>query len=155
MAGIALLLAAMFAVNRFSTQFPKLSGAFAVGRTRFDWVELRAEALATRPGVCRQLVVWVWYLAQAHTGTPAACLPPAWQAALASHGGILMTDFLTRDLSKVHIHALDNARLACIPTRFPVVLLLAGNGALVPSIRLWPKIWRATAVAPAAGALRG
>ena len=62
MAGIALLLA----VNGFPTQFPKPSGAFAVGRTRFDWVELRADTLATRPGVCRQLVAWLWYRSSAH-----------------------------------------------------------------------------------------
>lgn len=79
----------------------------------------------------RRLIVRVWYPAQRGAGTPAAYLPPRWRAALAHRAGILMTDFLNRDLAKVHVDAFSNARVAAYPVRFPVVLLLAGNGALV------------------------
>ena len=128
---IAMLLAAIWATDRFPTRFPSPGGPFAVGRTQFYWVEPRTDELAPNPGMPRRLIVWVWYPAQCGAGTPAAYLPPRWRAALAHRAGILMTDFLNRDLAKVHVDAFSDARVAAYPVRFPVVLLLAGNGALV------------------------
>jgi dienelactone hydrolase len=130
-AGIATLLAAMFVTNRLPYELPRPTGPFAVGRTHFAWVEHRTDELAPRSGVDRQIFAWVWYPAQRGTGTPAVYLPPRWRAALARPAGILMTDFLTRDLAKVRVHAYSNALPAATLARFPVVLLFAGNGALV------------------------
>ena len=67
-AGVVVLLGAMFAINRLPIRFPKPSGPFAVGRTRFYWVEPSVDALAPRAGIPRQLVVSVWYPAQARNG---------------------------------------------------------------------------------------
>ena len=123
---VTVLLIATGVEHRMSLEFPKPTGAFAVGRTAFYWTDPGTAS----PGK-RELVAWIWYPARACEGQRAEYLPSAWRAALARNGGVLMTDFLTRDLAQVHVHSCENADLAAGPGRFPVVILRSGGAAPV------------------------
>lgn len=118
--------------HRIPMELPRPTGSFAVGRTAFHWVEEgRADEFAPLPGSKRELVVWVWYPCATAQGTRAEYLPPRWRDALARSGGVLVTDFLTRDLSQVRVHSTENADLPPGQGKYPVVILRAGLAALV------------------------
>ena len=66
--------------------------------------------------------------------TVAEYLPASWRVADSRYSGVLMSRFLTRDLSQVHVHSLtDAAALAPTNGSLPVVILRAGGGALATS----------------------
>ena len=120
---------------------PPLSGAFAVGRTRFDWLDAARQ---------RELMVWVWYPANQNSlGTSSSYLPgrwgelaSAWEArninlrvvaqpfswpklwsALTFHPPLSAVS-----LQRLQIHALDNAQWADAPRNFPVLFFSPGLG---------------------------
>jgi dienelactone hydrolase len=131
-----LAIAAVFIGMRFehqaSTELPRPSGPFAVGRTTFHWTDSnRPDEFAPVPGTGRELLVWVWYPTRAASGTAAPYLPPAWREAVAHSGGALMNNYLTRDLSKVRVYSRENVDLAPDAPTFPVVILRAGLSAQV------------------------
>jgi dienelactone hydrolase len=128
----AVLLLATWIEHRAPIELPTPTGSFAVGRSSFYWLEgVRAEEFAPVPGSKRELVVWIWYPAGAAKGSRAEYLPLPWREALRRNGGVLMTDFLTRDLAQVRVHSIENAGLAPDQRRYPVVILRAGSAALV------------------------
>lgn len=53
-------------------------------------------------------------------------LPAPLRAAIARQTGILLSDLLTRDLSKVRAHSLRNADLAPQQQPYPVIVMRAG-----------------------------
>jgi predicted dienelactone hydrolase len=111
---------------------PKPTGPLAVGRTTFDWKEKnRLDEFAPEAGVDRELVVWVWYPAVPGAGSPAEYLPRLWREALTRSSGVLMSDVLTRDLSRVRVRSREDAALAEDQRRYPVVILRAGGSAEV------------------------
>ncbi len=131
-AALALLLTAMWFEHRTPMDLPKPTGPFAVGRTTFDSVEKgRLDDFGPAAGVDRELVLWIWYPAVPRTGSAAEYLPQLWREALARNGGILMSAFLTRDLSRVRVHSRDDAALAEDQRQYPVVILRAGGAAEV------------------------
>jgi dienelactone hydrolase len=126
------VLVATWFEHRVPLELPRPTGSFAVGRSVFHWVEEdRADEFAPVPESKRELVVWVWYPSAATQGARAEYLPPQWRDALARRSGVLMSDFLTRDLSQVRLHSTENAGLPAVESRFPVVILRAGAAALV------------------------
>jgi len=132
LAALGLLVAGLWFEHRMPLELPRPTGPFAVGRTSFHWVnDAHPDEFAPPPGRPRELVVWVWYPAGPAGGTPAEYLPGPWRAALARNGGVLMSEFLTRDLSQVRIHSTENAELAPDQRRYPVVILRAGLAAQV------------------------
>ena len=124
--GVTVLLIATGVEHSMPLEFPRPTGASAVGRTAFYWTDPGAPSSDKR-----ELVAWIWYPARACEGKRAEYLPSAWREALARSGGVLMTDFLTRDLAQVRVHSCENADLAPGPGRFPVVILRSGGGAPV------------------------
>ena len=129
---LALVLTGTWFEHRTPIDLHKPTGPFAVGRTTFEWEEKgRLDEFAPAAGVDRELVVWIWYPAVPGTGSPAEYLPPAWREALSRYGGVLMSDFLTRDLSQVRVHSREDAALAEDHRRYPVVILRAGLSAQV------------------------
>lgn len=121
----------MWAVNQFPTELSRPAGPFAVGRTILTWVdESHHDRLHPTPQEDRELVAWVWYPSRTRSLRTADYLPPPWREALARSGGVLMTDFLTRNLAKVRVHSVEDAPLAADERQYPVVLLLPGSGAL-------------------------
>jgi dienelactone hydrolase len=129
---VALVLTAIWIEHRTPLELPKPTGPYAVGRTSLHWVLTgHVDEFAPVPGSERELVVWIWYPAAPRGGTPAEYLPRPWREAIARNGGVLMSDFLTRDLSQVSVHGRENVDVAPDPRRFPVVILRAGLAAQV------------------------
>ena len=55
--------------------------------------------LAPVPGTKRKLLVWIWYAAAAGSSSATdAYLPAAWRRAVERQSGVLLNQFLTRDL---------------------------------------------------------
>ena len=132
---VALLLGSMAIEHGTQTTLPTPAGPFAVGRTTFDWVDSRAtDELARTAGARREVFAWVWYPAARSTdATVVEYLPASWRVVNTRNSGVLMSRFLTRDLSQVHAHSLSDAALAPTMGSLPVVILRAGGGALTTS----------------------
>jgi len=111
---------------------PSPTGPFAVGRVTAGWVDAgRVDPFAPSPSHQRELVVWLWYPAQPDDhSTAAEYLPGPWQRALAAHSGVLLTQFLSRNPSKIRAHSSEDARLAPDRPKYAVIILKSGIGAL-------------------------
>ncbi|HEY3681927.1 MAG TPA: hypothetical protein VGL93_02745 [Streptosporangiaceae bacterium] len=108
-------------------ELPAPTGRYAVGRVMADWTDTgRVDPLAPRPGVRRELSVWLWYPAARTRGRAAAYAPGAWAGMhIAGLPGLGETSF-----AAVRAHAHDGARVAA--GRFPVVVLEPGLGQAAP-----------------------
>jgi predicted dienelactone hydrolase len=110
-----------------TVELPALTGPFAVGRVIEDWTGQGTDALAPVAGTRRELLVWIWYPAVA---TPRSVnddyLPLSWRKTTEKARPALITNFLTRDLSKVRAHSLRNADLSPREPSYPVVIVRAG-----------------------------
>ncbi|MVU78329.1 alpha/beta hydrolase [Nocardia sp. ET3-3] len=107
---------------------PAPTGPYAVGRTTVDWTDdTRADPLAPRPGMPRELSVWLWYPAAPDPGAaPAPYAPGAWSGLHVSGlPGLGETGF-----DHVRVHAVADAPVAV--GRFPVVVLEPGLGLAAP-----------------------
>jgi len=128
--GLMTLFGLLWQEHRTEIALPNPSGPFGVGRTTFDWVnKLETDELSPTPGAKREVAVWVWYPAAA-AAAPADYLPAPWRLALEQHSGILMSKFLTRDLSAVRTHSTADPDVSAQQRSYPVVIMRAGGGAL-------------------------
>jgi hypothetical protein len=111
---LAALLALMWWEHTRPLVLPVPTGHFAVGRTTYTWVNDEAsEPLSPTPTEKETVIAWIWYPARLSAQSQHAdYFPSAWQAALARRSGLLMTDFFTRDLSRVQIHSVTNAAVS-------------------------------------------
>src|SRR6202030_1412093 len=57
-------------------------------------------------------------------------MPAPWRTAIERHMGVLLTQFLTRDLSRVRTHSVRDAEVSPQQHSYPVVLMRAGLAAL-------------------------
>jgi len=129
--GLAVLLALLWRDHKTKITLPELTGHFAVGRTTYTWVNsAETDELAPSPGAKREVVVWIWYPAAATSAAPVEYLPAAWRLALAQHSGVLMNQFLRRDLSLVRAHSTSDPDISSEQRSYPVVIMRAGGGAL-------------------------
>jgi dienelactone hydrolase len=117
--------------HRMPLELPAPAGPFAVSRTTFDWVDDSDDEFAPVAGTKRELLAWVWYPSAPAPAIRADYLPPLWRTALSHITGVLMSDFLTRDLSQVRVHSTSSAGLSPTEPRYPVLILRAGLAALV------------------------
>src|SRR5207253_4390089 len=126
--GMGALVASLWLERRTSVTLPTPTGSFAVGRATYDWAdEATLGSLAPVPGAKRELLVWIWY--PSATGQPAALpddyLPAAPRAEVErARDGVM--GFLTRDLSRVHAHAMRNSDVSPQQRSYPVVIMRAG-----------------------------
>jgi predicted dienelactone hydrolase len=131
--GIGVLLGLLWLDHNRETTLPTPTGPFAVGRTQYVWSDAtQAELLAPQPGTKRELLAWIWYPAAPRqpSQTFDDYLPAPWRTALDRHGGVLLTQFLTRDLSRVRAHSIREAELSPQHRSYPVILMRAGLAAL-------------------------
>jgi dienelactone hydrolase len=130
--GIAVLLCVLWLDHRRETTLLPPTGPYAVGRMVEEWDDRgKPELLAPAPEP-RRLVAWIWYPAKKEASPQfAPYLPSAWRDAMEQHAGILLSRFLTRDLSRVHTHSQIGAEVAPEAAPYPVVLLRGGAAALV------------------------
>jgi dienelactone hydrolase len=129
--GMTVLLGLLLLDHNRDTTLPTPSGPFAVGRTTYVWNDSQADPLAPQPGSKRQLLAWIWY--PAAPGQPAQTvddyLPAPWRTAIEDQSGVLLTQFLTRDLSRVHAHSIRDAEVSPQQNSYPVVLMRTGGAA--------------------------
>jgi predicted dienelactone hydrolase len=129
-AGLLVLLALLWQEHKTEITLPNPTGPFGVGRTTLYWMNnLETDELSPSPGVKRELVVWIWYPAAAPAPL-ADYLPAPWRLALEQHSGVLMSKFLTRDLSAVRTHSGSDPDVSSQQKSYPVVIMRAGGGAL-------------------------
>jgi dienelactone hydrolase len=131
--GIGVLLGSLWLEHRAGLTLPTPTGPFAVGRAIYDWTDDAAfDTLAPVPGVKRELLVWIWYPSAA--GPSAATddyLPAPLRMAVVRARGPLISELLTRDLSKVHPHSIRDADVSRQERSYPVVIMRAGASAEV------------------------
>ena len=127
LASAAPVLAAPAVSQASAPALPALSGPHAVGRRLLRWVD-RARAEPVGAGGARQLMVWVWYPAQAAGQEPQEpALPGAW--------GLRRAEFTRRTYGERAAQALASLRVNAVTGRealgsgrFPVVLFSPGSG---------------------------
>lgn len=133
--GIGVLLGSLWLDHTRETKLPTPTGTFAVGRTTYYWSDAaQLDPLAPQPGTHRELVAWVWYpAASGRSGQTVDYLPPQWRTALERHGGVLITQFMNRDLSRVHTQSIRDVDVSPQQRLYPVVLMRAGLAKLTTS----------------------
>jgi dienelactone hydrolase len=133
--GIAVLFVSLWLEHRFGLTLPKPTGSFTVGRALYDWTDDKTlDTLASVPGTKRELLVWMWYpAADSPSAVIADYLPAPLRTAIERQSGVLLSHFLTRDLSKVHAHSLLNVDVSSQQQSYPVVIMRAGASLEVAS----------------------
>lgn len=107
---------------------PAPTGSYPVGRTLFDWTDHgRPDPLAPRPGLPRELSVWLWYPATHEAAGPQSPYAPGDWGQLHFSGPVGLGE---SSFDAVHDHSLDDASVAA--GRFPVVVLEPGLGLSAP-----------------------
>jgi predicted dienelactone hydrolase len=129
---VAILLFSLWLDHTRSTTLPTPTGPYRVGRTTYLWKDdSRLDPYAPAPHPKQELVVWIWYPA---APTPSAktsdYLPPHWRSALVKHEGFILSELLSRDLTRIHTHSWSDAEVSPRLPMYPVVILRAGGGAL-------------------------
>lgn len=111
---------------------PTPTGPYAVGRTNFHWVDSqRIDSLSPEPHTKRELVVWLWYPAsKSESDTPVAYDRAEWESETTDQVGFLLGNFFWRDGADIHAHSIRNGNLATTQTRYPVILMKSGIGAM-------------------------
>jgi len=130
---IAVLLGLMWQDHNRETTLPTPSGPFAVGRTTYVWSDpAHPDPLAPQPGTKRELLAWIWYPAASRqpSQTVDDYLPAPWRTALERQSSPLLTQFLTRDLSRIRAHSIRDAEVSPQQRSYPVVIMRAGLAAL-------------------------
>ncbi len=103
---------------------PRPTGPYAVGRTLFDWTDLkRDDPYSTALGEHRELMVWLWYPATvAPQSKPADYIPAAWASKLPWRPVTLP--------GRIRVHAVADAPLAPSQQPYPVLVFSTGFGNL-------------------------
>lgn len=134
-----LVVAVMWIEHKAPLTLPVLPGAYPVGRVIYDWIDSsRIDSAAPRPGVKRELMVWIWYPAGRGTDAsrPAPYLPDPLARRVRAMQGFVMGELFTSDPSAVRTHSVEQTNLvgrsggAGGTARYPVVLMNSGIGAL-------------------------
>lgn len=130
--GLVILIGLLWLDHRRSTELPKPTGEFVVGRRMYSWSDDKIDVRSPAPGSKREVFAWVWYPAvSAQPGQlPADYLPPLWRQAVQARRGFLLTSLLTRDLARVRPHSFEDLPVSPRRHRYPVILMRAGLAAL-------------------------
>jgi dienelactone hydrolase len=132
--GVGVLPALLWLDHCRETKLPALTGSFAVGRTTYVWRDpTHLDAMASQPGTNRELLAWIWYPAALRQPTQMVddYLPAPWRKAVERQRGLLIDQFLTRDLSRVIPHSIRDAEVSPEQRSYPVIVMRAGLAGLV------------------------
>ena len=128
--GLTLLLVCMWLDHNRETMLPTPSGPFAVGRMTYVWSDsTQRDFMAPSTATKRELFAWVWYPAESQEPSQqkADYLPDPWRIAVERQRGTLINRFLTRSLSRVRTHSINDAEVSLQQRSYPVVLMQAGS----------------------------
>ena len=130
---VTILLLSLWIEHRTDVTLPNPTGPFAVGRTIYDWTDTKTEdPLAPMPATQRELLVWIWYPAEAQQSAAGTDYLPAELRTAVEHDRGPFIRFLTRDLTKVYAHSWPNAAVSTQQRSYPVVIMRAGA-----SLEVW------------------
>ena len=111
---IGLLLVFLWIEHHWTTELPRPTGPFLVGRTIQDWTDdAQEDALAPTPGTKRELLVWIWYPSAAGPSVvmddylPAQLRPKPEQS-----GGTNIWTLLTLDPSRIRGHSAGDSTVS-------------------------------------------
>jgi predicted dienelactone hydrolase len=109
-------------------RFPPPTGPYAIGTLTYHWVDTtRSEAFAADPQARRELMVQIWYPAQAQASGPGAAYLPDAGAVMTAFARIHdKPAFIFGHLKYVVTHAMAAAPAASDLPAFPVLLFLEG-----------------------------
>jgi len=109
-------------------RFPPPTGPYAIGTLTYHWVDTtRSEAFAADPHARRELMVQIWYPAQAQASGPRAAYLPDAGAVMSAFARIQdRPAFIFGHLKYVVTHAMASAPAASDLPAFPVLLFLEG-----------------------------
>jgi predicted dienelactone hydrolase len=121
---VAVALPMVFPVFRF----PRPTGPYGIGTLTYHWVDAsRSEIFALDPNERRQLMVQMWYPAQADPSAPRAAYMPDADAVTASFAHIHdKPAFLFGHFKYVTTHAMTSAPAVVDQSQYPVLLFLEG-----------------------------
>src|SRR5690606_1288309 len=110
-------------------RFPAPSGPYQIGTVTYHWVDGgRAEIYTANPDDRRELMVQIWYPAQADPTSPRAPYIQDAQALAAALARVRhLPSFLLGNLKYVTTNAFPSAPVAGSGQRFPVLLFLEGT----------------------------
>ena len=121
-------------LGRFGeTVLPEPTGRFPIGRTTCVWSDpAGTDPMAPQPGTRRELFAWIWYPAVPRRPSQgnAEYLPGPWREAVERQNGVLIADFINRDLSRVRTHSIRDADVSPLERSYPVVLMRGGLATL-------------------------
>jgi predicted dienelactone hydrolase len=108
--------------------FPSPTGPYAIGTLTYHWFDAaRSEVFVADPKARRQLMVQMWYPAQADSAAPRAAYMPDADAVTAAFARIHdMSAFVFGHFKYVTTHARSSASVAVDQPRYPVLLFLEG-----------------------------
>ncbi|MBV9037086.1 MAG: dienelactone hydrolase family protein [Acidobacteriaceae bacterium] len=117
------LLTVLWVEHNTPLDLPVPTGLFVVGRL----------VTASMDEDRREIVIWIWYPAAVGRSVPTRddYLPPPLRAAVERDRGTLISQFLTRDLSKVYGHSYHEPDVSPQQQSYPVVMIRAGASAEV------------------------
>jgi len=129
---VVLLLLALKIDHGRETLMPALTGPLAVSRLLTVWEDSQQTDAFAPSATPRRLIVWIWYpVTRTARSATQPYLPADWQSATEIQRGTLISGFLTRDLSRVRSHSLENSQLISQPARLPVLIMRAGLAAQI------------------------
>jgi hypothetical protein len=125
---LALIAAAALPIAVPVFRFPTPTGPYRIGTLTYLWVDAsRSEVFAADPKGRRQLMVQVWYPAQAKDSAPPAPYLQDADAVMATFARIHdKPAFVFAHFKYVTTHAAPSAAVALDQTRYPVLLFLEG-----------------------------
>lgn len=114
--------------HRRSLLLPSPTGPYRVGRTEYEWTDPgRFDPFSVSSRQKREVLVWVWYPADAvQAGHAAPYLPPAWIKARQADAGI--GKYIESDPSAIQTHSFENISVSGLQTAYPVILMQPGMG---------------------------
>jgi len=126
-------------IHRQPLLLPTPTGPNSIGRTEFDWIaDNRIDQLSDTPNEKRELLIWIWYPANAaQQRSTVPYLPAAWINARNKDQGIGM--FLEHDFASIHTHSFADVSLAKARDPFPVIIMQPGMGPVIPDYTVFAE----------------
>jgi len=118
---------------------PAPTGPYNIGQNEYVWTDDdRVDPLSNTPNEKRELLIWIWYPANAtQQRSTVPYLPAAWINARNKDQGIGM--FLEHDFASIRTHSFADVPLAKAQDRLPVIIMQPGMGPAIPDYTVFAE----------------